>query len=102
MRSATGCLLIAAALAGMPAVARAQPVSGFYVGGALGPVFQHGRSVTSPAQTEFAPAPSAVDPSSSNPAAAGRGSMGFGLSNGLRFEFEGGGSAGRLRLPQGP
>ena len=102
MRSATACLLIAAALTGMPAVAPAQPVSGFYVSGALGPIFQHNRSVTSPAELEFAPAPVPVDPSSSNPATGARGSIGYGLGNGLRFELEGSGSASRLRLPQGP
>lgn len=102
MGAATACLLIAAALAGAPVVAGAQPVNGFYVSGALGPVFQHNRSVTSSSGPELAPAPVTVDRPSSNPAAGGRGSIGYGLGNGLRFEVEGGGSAGRLRLPQGP
>ena len=102
MRSAAACLLIASALAAVPAAASAQPVSGFYVSGALGPMFQHNRSVASPAGPDLAPAPVPVDPSASNPAAGGRGSIGYGLGNGLRFELEGSGSAGRLLLPRGP
>jgi hypothetical protein len=101
MRSATTRLLIAAAaLAGTPELARAQPVNGFYVSGALGPNFQQNRSVTVPARPEFAPAPVAIDPPSASTAT--RGSIGYGLGNGLRFEAEGSGSANRLRLPLGP
>lgn len=101
MHRATLTLAAAAALCAGPATARAQPVSGFYMSGAVGGSFPHSRAVTSSAEPRFAPAPAPV-PAAPAPGAAGQGSVGFGFGNGLRLETEGFGSTSRLRLPQGP
>ena len=97
----TGLMLsAAAALAASAGTARAQPVRGFYMSGGVGAAFPHGPVVTSPSQPGLAPAPTPADPAA--PGAAGQGSFGYGVGNGLRFETEGFGSASRLRLPKGP
>lgn len=102
MRSTTTQLLTTAALFGMPALVQAQPVNGFYVSGALGMAFPHSQAVTSHTTPDFTPAPMGAGTPSSGPATLGQGSIGYGLGNGLRFEVEGSGGAGRLHLPKWP
>ena len=102
MRSAIVSLVIVSGVLAISATARAQPVTGLYVSGALGPNFLHDRSVSSPAASEFAPAPVPAGPQSATAGIAGRGSVGYGLGNGFRFELEGNRSASRLSLPQSP
>jgi len=100
MRAVVLGLLVLAALPVLPAGAAAQPVNGFYIGGGLGADFLHSQTTKTPAASGFAPAPVPSDPAA--PGAAGHGSLGYGLGNGLRLELEGSGGANRLRLPQGP
>lgn len=96
MRRALVCAIAAAAA--MPAAGEAQPVSGFYIHGAIGGNFPLG-AVTAPGPRagESTPLP---DQRVARPAPAGSGSFGYGLGNGLRFEVEGRGNG--LRLPKGP
>jgi hypothetical protein len=101
LRARAAGLLIGVVCLALPAAAAAQPVSGFYVGGALGGTWTHGPSTKFSPPPGFTPAPVPA-PSTSTSAPIGQGSAGYGLGNGLRFELEGSGAANRLRLPQGP
>jgi OmpA-OmpF porin, OOP family len=100
MLSMLAGMLTIGALVAAPALAWSQPVTGFYVSGALGMAFPHSPSVTTHSEPELAPTPVQPDPSSST-SLAGHGSVGYGLGNGLRFEVEGNGTNG-LRLPHWP
>ena len=80
MRSAIVSLVIVSGVLAISATARAQPVTGLYVSGALGPNFLHDRSVSSPAASEFAPAPVPAGPQSATAGIAGRGSVAMGLA----------------------
>ena len=78
MRSAIFSLVIVSGVLAMSATARAQPVTGLYVSGALGANFLHDRSVSSPAASEFAPAPVPAGPQSATAGiAAGAGRRGL-------------------------
>ena len=99
-RAALGFLSAAAAIAGVPMPGRAQPVNGFYVGGALGGTFlQNGGGSFRQERSATTPAPIPADPGSAA-GFAGHGSFGYGVGNGMRFEVEGSGA--RLNLPRGP
>lgn len=100
MRRTRLVVLLAAGTVLVAATAWAQPVSGLYMSGGLGVAFPHGRADTPPAAPTLAPAP--VPSAPAVPGAAGQGSIGYGVGNGLRFEAEGFGGTSRLRLPQGP
>jgi len=76
--------LLAATVLAIPVAARAQPVSGLYLGAGAGVNIM---------QTEhIKPSPALATPKLKgelNPGFAGVGSVGYGLGNGLRFEVEG-------------
>lgn len=102
MRFTMNCVLAGAALAGSTAITHAQPISGLYVSGGFGAAFPHSRFVAPQAAPSGAPASMPGTPAQSGTGGVGQGSVGYGFGNGLRFEMEGTGGAGQLRLPHWP
>lgn len=95
-------VLAAAAVAGPLQAAWAQPVNGLYIGGGFGAAFPHARPVAPEVAPGDLQAPVPGRGATSGSAGVGQGSIGYGLGNGLRLEFEGTGGADRLRLPHWP
>jgi hypothetical protein len=101
---AAGRNALVAALLLSGASASAQPIQGFYVGGATGGTWPH-LDLTRPATADPAsspPASASATRSVPETGTAGAGSIGYGLGNGLRFEVEGNGLDNRLRAQHGP